>query len=72
MVDRRKSLHRRVTEPGYDLPLPFLETRIPYASVVERMGDQRSPLPVFAPRVKATTAYRSLFRELDARMRGMA
>jgi len=69
MVDRRKSLHRRVTEPGYDLPFRFLDAKIPYASVVERMGEHRSPLGVWAPRAKATTAYRRLFREVDERMR---
>jgi cellulose biosynthesis protein BcsQ len=69
MVDRRKSLHRKVTGPDYDLPYRFLDTRIPFSSIVERMGDHRSPLAEWAPRAKATLAYARLFHEVDTALR---
>jgi len=71
MVDRRKSLHRNVTAPAFELPFPFLATNIPYSSTVERMGEHRAPLGEWAPRDKATTAYRRLYQEVDIRMRSL-
>jgi cellulose biosynthesis protein BcsQ len=71
MVDRRKTLHRQVTEPGYELPYPFLETEIPYSSVVERMGNERAPLAVWSPRSKATKRYRELWEEIESLLEGV-
>jgi cellulose biosynthesis protein BcsQ len=64
MVDRRKRLHidlmGRLPEeyPG------ILETFIPYASEVERMGVHRMPLTAYAPSNVAAKAYRDLWEEV--------
>ena len=60
MVDRRKSLHREVVAQGHDM----LRTQVPYASDVERMGLQREPVALYAPRSPAAQAYDELWREI--------
>ncbi len=64
MVDRRKGLHRRICEDRDSLPCRFLETEIPYSSVVERMGIQRAPVATYDRSSKAARAYESLWREI--------
>ena len=68
MADHRKRHHRDVIE---SLPRSFpnvLETVIPYASDVERMGVERAPVMDFAPRSKAASAYQALWDEIRARV----
>ena len=68
MADHRKRHHREVMET---LPASFpnvLDTVIPYASDVERMGTERAPLQDFAPRSKAAEAYRSLWDEVQEKL----
>ena len=43
MLDRRKTLHRELVESLDDVQPPFLTTKIPNASAVERMA--RAPRP---------------------------
>jgi cellulose biosynthesis protein BcsQ len=67
MVDRRRRLHREVieelaAEPG------MLTTAIPVASDVERMGRERTPIALFAPRGRAGAAYEALWAEIRARL----
>jgi cellulose biosynthesis protein BcsQ len=64
MVDRRKALHRQVTESAADLAVPLLETEIPYSSVVEQMGIRRAPLATFAAGSAAAKAYQTLWAEI--------
>lgn len=66
MVERRKSMHRELMATGRDRDLRFLETQIPYASEVEKMGIHREPVPCFAPGSPAAKAYQDLWRELKA------
>ncbi|MEO0386491.1 MAG: ParA family protein [Pseudomonadota bacterium] len=61
MVDRRKSLHRQVLEAE---TASRLNTVVPYASVVERMGVERCPVAAFAPRSRAAAAYRAIWAEI--------
>lgn len=64
LVDRRRSLHRNLrADPPASLKR-LLKAEIPYAAVVERMGDRALPLPVFAPNDRATQAYRALWQEI--------
>jgi chromosome partitioning protein len=67
MVDGRKRLHREVMESlaGDD---GVLQTAIPAASDVERMGSRREPLALFAPRGRAALAYEALWAEICARL----
>ena len=66
MVDRRKQLHRELADS--ELPrLPRqLNTPIPYASVVEKMGEHQQPLTAFAGNTPAAKAYQMLWQELFA------
>jgi hypothetical protein len=58
MVDRRKALHREmVDEHGWPA--------IPHASVVEKMGLERAPLSVFAPKSPAAKAVRGVWEQVQ-------
>ncbi|MGD2052956.1 MAG: AAA family ATPase [Gammaproteobacteria bacterium] len=64
MVDRRKQLHRLIVEypPSF---MPYvLDSYIPYASEVERMGVNRAPLGEFAAHSRAAICYRSMWEEV--------
>ena len=64
MVDLRRKLHRTLTDDlRRDWP-SLLPTAIPSAAVIERMGDERAPVGVFAPRSAATTHYRQLWSDV--------
>jgi len=67
MVDRRKRLHREITEKlaaeGYEVA----RTPIPALSVIELMSVERAPVAVFAPNSAAAKAYRALWAELRDR-----
>ena len=67
MIDRRKKLHRQVYEEYTRAGQGFLETAIPYASAVEKMGLERAPLPSYDRRSKATRAYEALWEEVQQR-----
>jgi chromosome partitioning protein len=43
MVDRRKKLHQELVKRGPELTANCLDVAIPYASVVERMGEEGQP-----------------------------
>jgi len=70
MVDGRRRLHRETCDlllsTGGSLRRTrrFLETRIPYSSLIEQMGQ---PLPVFAYRSAPAKAYVGLWREIAER-----
>lgn len=63
MVDRRKALHRELVGSLRMRWPQFCETTIPAATAVERMGVERSPVAVSAPRSNAARAYRALWHE---------
>jgi chromosome partitioning protein len=65
MVDRRKALHRQVSDWCAPLSDVFLSAQIPYASVVEQMTVERQPLPLFAARDPATMAFAQIWSELE-------
>jgi cellulose biosynthesis protein BcsQ len=68
MLDRRKRLQRDlVAHLTQDVP-GFLQTPIPNASVIERMGVERAAVAVFAPTSAAATAFRDLWSEIAARI----
>jgi cellulose biosynthesis protein BcsQ len=68
MVDRRKSLHKRICASSQDHHPEMLETVIPYSSLVEQMGLRRAPLPEFAPSAEPTRAYEDLWSEIVNRI----
>ncbi len=66
MVEKRKRMHTEILTAGRDREHRFLDTQIPYASEVEKMGIHREPVPCFAPGSAAANAYQDLWHELKA------
>lgn len=64
MVDRRKKMHRLIVQHPPSFMPSLIKSYIPYASAVERMGENRAPVPVFAAGSKAARSYQSLWDEL--------
>ncbi|MGM0954195.1 MAG: ParA family protein [Pseudomonadota bacterium] len=64
MVDRRKNLHRELVERGPELLSNNTGVAIPYASVVERMGEEGQPLEKLDARSTAAAAYRELWASI--------
>ena len=67
MVDRRKAMHRELVE-RCRADGGFLRAAIPAASVVEKMGLHRAPLPACAPSSGAAQAFAALWDEIAARI----
>ena len=68
MVDVRKNIHRLITSHRPTGLGRFLDSVIPYASAVERMGDERAPLETYARSSPAAAAFRALWQELKTRI----
>jgi hypothetical protein len=68
MVDRRKALHRRICEWAVQYPEFFLPAQVPYASVIEQMSVCRMPLATVVPEDAATTAFDTLWCNVEARL----
>lgn len=64
MVDRRRSLHRGTADLAREIPIPFLQTEVPYSSLVEQMGARRAPLHTYARSSKPAVAYEALWQEV--------
>ena len=67
MVDRRKKLHREITEKLAAQRYDVASTVIPALSVIEVMSVERAPVAVYAPASAAAKAYRALWAELRDR-----
>jgi cellulose biosynthesis protein BcsQ len=67
MVDRRKKLHKEITEKLSAERYDVARTVIPALSVIETMSVERAPVTVFAPNSTAAKAYRGLWAELRDR-----
>jgi chromosome partitioning protein len=68
MVDRRKRLHREISQQLPAQRSDIAATAIPALSLIERMSVQRAPVTEFAARSPAARCYRELWQE--ARVRG--
>ena len=66
MVDRRKKLHREISEKLSADRAEVAATAIPALSVIETMSVERAPVAVFAPNTAAAKAYRALWAEVSA------
>lgn len=64
MVDRRKKMHRLIVQNPPSFMSPVLNSTIPYASEVERMGLHRAPVTVFAARSRAAQCYSDMWHEI--------
>lgn len=68
MEDRRKKLHCEFSESLRSEFNHFLNHAIPYSSDVEKMGIEREPVLLFAPKSKAAIAYRRLWAEIHEKL----
>ena len=66
MADRRKRLHREITEELSAKRDGVASTLIPSASIIEKMSVERSPVTAFAPGSAAAKAYKALWAEVRA------
>lgn len=70
MADRRRSLHRELTERPPPAMARAFRTVIPYSSMVERMGERRAPMAAYAPAEDAAQlAYAELWLELQTALK---
>jgi cellulose biosynthesis protein BcsQ len=67
MVDRRKRLHREISEQLPAQRSDLAVTAIPALSLIERMSVQRAPVTAFAARSQAARCYRELWQEARVR-----
>ncbi len=72
MVDRRRSLHRELIAQSRARFRELLATELPYWSDIERMSEQRGPLPALAPRSVASILYVRLWCEIRERLGELA
>jgi chromosome partitioning protein len=69
MVEVRKSLHRNVMARLRQIHhLTMLGAAIPQADEVERMGEERNPVAVFAPSSRAAMSYEALWMDVQRRI----
>lgn len=68
MVDGRKRLHRDLMGTLREEWPGLLDTAIPSASVIERMGPERAPVGIFARSSPAAAAFRCLWADIAARL----
>lgn len=68
MVDRRKRMHRDLADSLAGQFPAFLDTVIPNAAAIERMGPERAPIRAFAPKTPAAQAFRELWAEVAGRL----
>jgi cellulose biosynthesis protein BcsQ len=68
MVDLRKRLHRDLTESLRAEHPGVLDTAIPSAAQIERMGVERDVVSSFAPRGRAAAAYEGLWADVRRRL----
>lgn len=64
MADRRKKMHRDIMQTLADTHPDILQSIIPYASDIERMGWERMPLGAFVNKGHSLAAYQTLWQEI--------
>jgi chromosome partitioning protein len=64
MVEIRKNMHKESIEMLKRQYPFFLESKIPYSSIVEKMGNYREPVGRFSPQSVPAQQYQSLWGEV--------
>ena len=64
MVQVQKTMHKSTMESLAKSYKRFLKTPIPYSSDIEKMGEYRAPVDIYARNRPANKAYVSLWKEL--------
>jgi cellulose biosynthesis protein BcsQ len=68
MVETRKTLHQQIMQEFSERDERFLQSVIPYAAAIEKMGLYREPVVASAPRSVAAQAYQHLWQELQTQL----
>lgn len=68
MVDRRKRMHRDISASSRLSDTRFLETLIPSASEIEKMGLERAPLGAYSKDQQLLESYDNLWDEISDRL----
>jgi chromosome partitioning protein len=68
MVQARKTMHQSTMTAMKGRYAGFLRAAIPYSSDVEKMGEHRAPVAVFAAATQASHAYGDLWSDVAARL----
>ncbi len=68
MVDRRKKMHLDIIKSLPEHYPELLQSSIPYASDIERMGTERMPLAAFMKTSRSAKAYVELWNEIMQRL----
>jgi cellulose biosynthesis protein BcsQ len=69
MIDRRKRLHKEISEQLPEQRADVAAAAIPSMSMIERMSVERAPVTAFAPRSPAARRYAELWQEARKRSR---
>ena len=64
MADKRKKMHREIMQTLTEKHPEILQSIIPYASDVERMGWERKPLGAYTSKGRSIEAYQMLWQEI--------
>jgi cellulose biosynthesis protein BcsQ len=72
MVDRRKALHRSLSQWAERHPELFLHEQIPYASSIEQTSVRRAPVPIYDASDPAAKSFAGLWREVNAHLTQLA
>jgi cellulose biosynthesis protein BcsQ len=67
MIDRRKRLHKEISEQLPTQRADVAAATIPSLSMIERMSVERAPVAAFAPHSRAAECYQALWAEVRAR-----
>ena len=65
MVQAQKSLHKATMEGMATRRKVFLKSTIPYSSDIEKMGQHKAPVELFARSTRANAAYVKLWAEIS-------
>ena len=68
MLDRRRAMQREIATRLHSECPNMLATKIPNASIIERMSTARGPVGELAPTSPAALAYRQLWAEISTRL----
>lgn len=64
MLDRRKKMHRDITDTFKEKGVRALKSSVPYSSDVEKMGIHKEPVAEFAPNSAAAKSFAGLWDEI--------
>lgn len=68
MVEKRKSMHSRIMNEFLEKHPRTINVGIPYLSLIEKMGEYRSPVTHKYPYYEASFCYKKLWKELKTKI----